>query len=235
MVEPDKKKLFCNACRRITIHELAVACDRNETESVPWDDGEEWPLFLEEWRYSLWICRGCESAVLEERYSFDREVNAQGKRIYAYKYHPTPEAAAVRKPKKFEHIDQRLNRAYVEVVAAQNAQLHIVAAMGVRAMLEGICVEQGIDDKTAWGLTKKIALLQERSNVPAGIVDGLMKMKVVGDGAAHFLRKPTGETIAVLVDLLEALLTHLYEAQFDLLEKANRAARHRATVRPRKK
>lgn len=235
MSDPDRKKLFCNACRRFTNHELVAARDKSEAETIPWGDGDEWPLFLEEWRFSFWICRGCESAVLEERYGFDREVDDDGSPVYSYKYHPTPETAAIRKPKKFEHIDERLNRTYVEVVAAHNAQLHIVAAVGVRALLEGICVEQGIDDKIAWGLTKKIALLQQRSSVPAGIVDGLMKLKVVGDGAAHYLRTPTGETMTILIDLLEALLTHLYEAQFDLVAKAQRAARHKTSTRPRKK
>lgn len=164
---------------------------------------------------------------MEERYNCAGMTNQRGDDVYTYDYHPGRESGSYREPKKFIHIDTQLSAAYLEVVRASNYGLRIAAAMGVRALLEGVCVEQGIDDKAAWGLTKKIAILQTKTGIPDGIVDGLIRLKIIGDGAAHSLDAPSSGRLSLSVDLLEALLTHLYEAKFDLKEKAEKVVRDR--------
>lgn len=92
--------------------------------------------------------------------------------------------------------------------------------MGVRALLEGICVIEGIDDNVAWGLAKKIEKLKDTSNIPGSIIDGLNGLKFIGDDTAHRLNTTDKHTLSLSIDLLESLLTHLYGARIDLEQKA---------------
>ena len=87
-------------------------------------------------------------------------------------------------------------------------------------MLEGICVIEGIDDKVAWGLARKIEKLKELPNIPASIIDGLNGLKFIGDDAAHRLNATDKHTLSLSIDLVESLLIHLYEARIDLVRKA---------------
>jgi hypothetical protein len=48
-----------------------------------------------------------------------------------------------------------------------------------------------------------------------------MNLKFIGDDAAHRLMPPSKSQLRLSIDLLEALLTHLYEAKYDLEKKAN--------------
>lgn len=108
-----------------------------------------------------------------------------GDDIYSYNYHPKRKNLGEREAKKFHHVDKKLNDSYKEVITAFQQGLGIVTAMGVRALLEGICVIEGIDDNVAWGLAKKIEKLKGAPSIPDSIIDGLNGLKFIGDDAAH--------------------------------------------------
>ncbi|WP_425593412.1 hypothetical protein [Alteromonas stellipolaris] len=62
--------------------------------------------------------------------------------------------------------------------------------------------------------------LKDSPNIPDSISDGLNGLKFIGDDAAHRLNATDKHTLSLLIDLLESLLTHLYEARIDLERKA---------------
>lgn len=92
--------------------------------------------------------------------------------------------------------------------------------MGVRVLLEGICVIEGIDYNVTRGLANKIQQLKDLPNIPDSIIDGLNGLKFIGDDAAHRLNATDNHTLSLSIDLLESLLTHLYESRIDLERKA---------------
>jgi hypothetical protein len=105
--------------------------------------------------------------------------------------------------------------------------------MGLRALLEGICVEQGIDDKKAWGLEKKLRLLENEEHVDKDIIEGLTGLKFMGDDAAHRLKSSKKIELLVGINVMEDLLNSLYEIK-NSLKKSSETLAKVANIRKEK-
>lgn len=101
--------------------------------------------------------------------------------------------------------------------------------MGLRALLEGICVDMGIEDrKPTWSLEKKLDALAERSLVRKDIVDNLRNLKFMGDDAAHHREAPTEEELMLGIEVVEDLISFLHkESEHQLASGARRLAERR--------
>lgn len=214
------KTIFCNTCRHETNHEVKSSHVRSYQDVSEDSYGSKSLDFFEEYEYSFLICRGCDTAVLEEKYTNTAMKNLVGEFLYATEYSPKLKRSGFREIKRFLHIDKKLNEAYKEIIISNQQGLRIVTAMGIRALLEGICVHEGIDDKKTRGLRDKIKSLKSIRDIPSSIIDGLNSIKFFGDGAAHRLNEANEDSLRLSIDLMEALLTELYEAKFDLQHKA---------------
>lgn len=217
----QRMKIFCNNCKCDTHHEMKCQHERHYYESNDHADGTIEITWYEQYLYSFWICLGCDTATLAERFHCTPMYDENGE-VFETNYFPPRTNYSTRKPKGFLHIDKKLMTAYHEIITAYTNRLYIICSMGIRALLEGICIHEGITDKQARSLNEKITMLQDNNRVPSGIIDGLKHLKPIGDDAAHRLDAASNHHIGLAIDLLEALLTHLYEARFDLEAKAKR-------------
>lgn len=215
----DRVKIYCNTCKGETNHDVKSTHDQSYHEEFE-DHGQRFLGYYEETEFRFLVCRGCDSATLQEKWTCSGMHDHNGDDVYSYNYHPKRKNLGEREAKKFHHVDKKLNDSYKEIITAFQQGLGIVTAMGVRALLEGICVIEGIDDNVAWGLAKKIEKLKGAPNIPDSIIDGLNGLKFIGDDAAHRLNATDKYTLSLSIDLLESLLTHLYEARIDLERKA---------------
>ena len=215
----DIKKIFCNTCKGETKHDIKASHDQSYHEEYE-DHGQKFLGYYEETEYRFLVCRGCDTATLEEKWTCAGMNDQNGDDIYSYSYNPKRNNLGEREAKRFHHVDNNLNETYKEIIIAFQQGLGIVTAMGVRALLEGICVLEGIDDKKAWGLAKKIDHLSDASNIPTSIIEGLKGIKFIGDDAAHRLNTADKHSLSLSIDLLESLMTHMYEAKLDLEHKA---------------
>lgn len=213
------KKIYCNTCKGETKHDIKYSHDRSYHEEYE-DHGQKFLGYYEETEYGFLVCRGCDTATLEEKWRCAGMHDHNGDDIYSYSYYPKRKNLGEREIKRFHHVDKKLNETYKEIITSFQQGLGIVSAIGVRALLEGICVLEGIDDKKAWGLAKKIDHLKEVASIPDSIIDGLKGIKFVGDDAAHRLNPPDKHSLSLSIDLLESLMTHMYEAKLDLEYKA---------------
>lgn len=215
----DRMKIYCNTCKGETNHDVKSTHDQSYHEEFE-DHGRRFLGYYEETEYRFLVCRGCDSVTFQEKWTCSGMHDNNGDVVYSYNYHPKRKNLGEREAKKFHHVDKKLNDSYKEIITAFQQGLGIVTAMGVRALLEGICVIEGIDDKVAWGLAKKIEKLKGAPNIPDSIIDGLNGLKFIGDDAAHRLNATDKHTLSLSIDLLESLLTHLNEARIDLERKA---------------
>ncbi|MCE3221800.1 DUF4145 domain-containing protein [Vibrio diabolicus] len=211
------KKIHCNTCCRTTNH---VAKSKH-TKMVYFDleDGfvdESSPL--EESEYTFWICMGCDSACLEDKYTC-AGMNDGHDQVYISTFYPE-HTFSYREPKSFLHISTELDNLYRDIITSYRHDLAIPTAMAIRTLLEAICIEQGISDDIAWKFHIKIEKLNKIIGMPQSITEGLLALKFMGDSAAHKLISPQMKDLSLAIDLLEALLLHLYEARFDLQSKA---------------
>tara|TARA_Y100000588_G_C13911611_1_gene777377 strand:- start:51 stop:755 length:705 start_codon:yes stop_codon:yes gene_type:complete len=215
----DIKKIFCNTCKYETKHELLKTHSRNYSEEFE-TDGIKMLGWYEDWEYGMWVCRGCDTATLESKYHCAGSYDSEGNDVFHYSYAPQRKNTYERPPKEFAHIDEKLNGIYREIIQAYKSGLNTVAVMGIRALLEGICIQEGIGDKGAFKLSVKLQKLEEKNGIPHQIIEGLNSIKSFGDDAAHRLIKLNKMDLELSIELLEALLTSLYEAKFDLQHKA---------------
>ncbi|MDN4501296.1 DUF4145 domain-containing protein [Alteromonadaceae bacterium BrNp21-10] len=215
------KRIYCNTCKGDTKHEIKSTHDQSYHEEYE-DHGQKFLGYYEDTEFSFLVCRGCDTGALEEKWTCSGMHDHNGEDIYSYKYHPKRMNLGEREAKRFHHVDKKLNETYKEIITASQQGLSIVTAIGVRALLEGICVLEGIDDQKAWGLAKKIEHLKDVCNIPDTIIDGLKGLKFIGDDAAHRLNASDKHTLNLSIDLLESLMMHMYEAKLDLEHKAEK-------------
>jgi hypothetical protein len=96
---------------------------------------------------------------------------------------------------------------YDETLAALHFRAPVLAAIGLRAMLESVC-----KDKNAVGrdLLKKIdSLVDLRLLTPAG-AQILHKIRTLGNAAAHEVKPHTEGQLALAMDIVEHLLKDVY-------------------------
>lgn len=214
------KKVYCNSCKSETNHDVKSSHDKSYYEEYE-SNGQIFPAYYEETEYLFLVCRGCDTATLEEKTTYSGMYDYDGNKLYSYNYYPKRKKLGEREAKKFHHVDKKLNDIYKEIIISFQQGLIVVTAMGIRALLEGICVLEGIVDTKAWGLGRKLDKLTEIANIPIAIVEGLKKIKFIGDDAAHRLNAPEKHILVLSINLLESLMTHMYEARLGLDHKAN--------------
>jgi hypothetical protein len=171
--------------------------------------------------YRLWICAGCESCTLE-RYSTDETLEDEnGVAEYETEFFPKRIEYNL-KSKHFRQLPAKLDSIYKEVVHAFNSQMGMLCAIGMRALVEGICADQEI---TGRNLEARIDGLS--SILPKNIVSNLHSIRFMGNEAAHELSSPEQEELGLAIEICEDLLNYLCELDYK--------ASHLTQVRQRRK
>ena len=116
---PQTKRIFCNYCKVITNHVLHGSHHREEND-------EMYNGWWEESDYRFWVCAGCDSAVLEERYI---DVSMSMADEHEYRFFPKPRFNHVQ-GKLFIKLPAKLRKIYRETIQAFNEELYILTAAG---------------------------------------------------------------------------------------------------------
>lgn len=215
MPEVQTEKLFCNSCSRVTNHFLKA------THRVP--PGEPNFDITEEVIYSLWICAGCESATLDAAspWGFDPSNNQI---VYKHTYSPKRRFAEL-SPKRFVKLSPKLSRIYTEAIKCYNDGSLLLCAVGLRALLEGICEDKHIAGEN---LSEKIDGLEKL--VPnENIIRALHHFRFTGNQAVHKLESPEAGNAELALQVMEDLLNFLYEWDYkaSILRRRVRSSRRR--------
>lgn len=202
------RKMYCNTCKGETHHELKSVHSR----AYQYVAGEGTPMeavmFWEEYRYRFWICRGCDTATLEEAYTDEATVDHNFEQVWESTLHPK-RARRDWPVKRFRQLDEKLASIYREVIESFNAELSILCAVGLRALLEGVCADKGA---TGRHLVEKINELEE--HLPSNIVESLHSFRFMGNEAAHELQAARQGDLRLAIEVMEDLLNYLYELDY---------------------
>lgn len=196
MTDERTKRLYCNSCRQITNHTLK---------------GEHKGAFNisaglhETLEFYLWICMGCEFGTLEQSYWNDAMQDGEEEILYF----PERSEHAL-STKSYSKLKPRLKAIYKEAIACYNAKALILSAVGLRALLEGICHDKRISGKN---LKTKIDGLQ-RYLPNKNIVRNLHHFRFMGNDAVHELEAPKATELALAIGVIEDLLNFLYELDY---------------------
>jgi hypothetical protein len=192
----QKKILFCNHCKTETNHYCHSEHLRHR---------DMFDTFWVEERFRLWVCAGCENATLEITHD-DAFVHGD-KDLYTELF-PKREEFDVR-GKSFKTLPNKLNKIYRETIQAFNNGLKLLCAVGLRALIEGICDDKGIEGKN---LEAKIDNLT--SILPNNIVTNLHNFRFIGNTAIHELTPPENDTLRLAIEIVEDLLNFIYELDY---------------------
>lgn len=221
-------EVLCLECNRPTKHRVAASLDEDGTA---YDQQEGWSV---EWvdNYQVIQCQGCETVTFRHLHWFSedchQEIDEDGttERLY-----PKRDANSL-KAQVFRNLPTTLRRLYGEVVDCFNYDALILCAAGLRAMVEGLCADQGIVDgpvtePAKGGETKvsrkdnlegKISGLHEKGLLTQASAQTLHEHRYLGNDAVHELARPSQDELKLAIEIIEHTLEQLYEIPQKTLE-----------------
>ena len=201
-------KIFCNTCKGETHHELKGIHPRKYYEVENKNTPHEQLIFWEGFQYRFWVCLGCDTGSLEVAYTNAGMYGPQDKEVWEFTLHPKRKTSDLA-PKRFGQLNPTLTDIYREIIESYNNNSKILCAIGLRALLEGICAEKDISGNK---LYDKIDGL--KAFLPENIVECLHGFRFMGNYAAHELQAPKQRELKLAIEVMEDLLNFLYELEY---------------------
>jgi hypothetical protein len=176
-------------------------------------------------------CMGCESLKYVESNRDPQELDPYGGGEMNFKVYPDAPGTP-RQRRASINIDEAHDstgktlvpdvvwKMYNETLDAHNHGIKTLAAGGLRATVEAICLHNGI---TNGNLQNKIDELATRNLLTAAQADLFHEERYLGNAALHELETPSSQAIEDGISIVEGLITTIYI----LPEKAARLRRRR--------
>ena len=226
----NRIKVLCSRCERETNHIVLQSFDTTGSEEVG-------PYTID-WsnKYQIIQCQGCDTFSFRHLY-WDSEDHETTEKLYPKR---SDRSLSVR---AFLNVPSTLRRIYRETVECFNYETYTLCATGLRAIVEGICADQGITDGpvevamkggstkivTKDNLQAKIAGLREKGILTKQDSEILHEHRYLGNEAVHDLSQPSSDELRRAIEIIEHTLETLYE----IPEKAEEL-RHKKAKRKKK-
>ena len=164
------------------------------------------PLYKEFHRFVE--CMGCESVkYVTSRYDYD---NSDERGEYDFNVYPDEPGTNYRRVAAITEDDcipETVWKMYKETVDALNANIRTLAGGGLRATVEAICIDSGINNGN---LQDKINELTSRNLLTKTQTELLHEERYLGNAALHELETPTYRDIEDGLGIVEGLLNTIY-------------------------
>lgn len=199
MSKPTKVKVLCRTCKHPTNHEILFSKDISDQT----EDGD-----IQWWETNQTIqCCGCDEISFRKTSQCTEYIDPYtgGLETTEYLY---PSRTDGRPPiEGFENFPSKTRRIYSETLKALNHNALILSAIGLRALIESICIEQKTKSKT---LAKAIDELADSGLLSKKQVDFLHAHRFMGNVAAHEIVAPKATELVAALDIAETLLKTIY-------------------------
>ncbi|MFO0979695.1 MAG: DUF4145 domain-containing protein [Planctomycetaceae bacterium] len=173
-------------------------------------DGPDEPAHTHEYHRFV-QCMGCESLkYVTSREDLHAPYPYEGEEADVKVFPDAPGVASKREP-GFDPseavIPENVWKMYSETLHALNAGIRTLAAGGLRATVEAICLENGL---TGGNLQKKIDELAAKNLLTASQAALLHEERYLGNAALHELETPPHQAIEDGLQIVEGLITTIY-------------------------
>ena len=194
------RQIVCNRCDLPTNHRVC------NSVTYSYDDG--WLQGNE--IYEVVQCLGCDqlSFRIGSQNSEDYEPDEEGNLVYPESEEVFPSRLMGRTPiEDIYYLPEKVRSVYNETHRAVTSNLKILAAVGIRALVETVCrhkksggrnLKQRID-----GLVKKNILTQRSASI-------LHRTRFLGNKSAHEVSAPSESELKIAFDIVENLLQNVY-------------------------
>lgn len=222
----QKEQVICNECKHRTWHKVitshVLTCSTYDGLGGDDYEGEV------DSKWDLLQCMGCGAP------SARVTIEIEGFEAPYMEYYP-PRNIYHQTKKHYVHLPDKLAHLYYEVVNAYNQKNLLLCSAGLRALLEGICVDKGITEgpNERGEITKS---LEGRINglasiVPVGIVKNLHGLRFLGNRVLHDLEMPNESGVRLAINVIEDIMSVIYELDYkaQLLMKATQTKKRTIT------
>lgn len=197
----ERARLMCNTCGRQTNHDVLT----DVTQSV------HDPILSTSVTYRTVQCRGCEtlSAQILKTDAMSQATDPEtGEvvQIYDIDYFPPRQAGRKALQHAYE-LPQNIGFVYKEVLSALFGNMRMLAAVGLRTLVEAICNDQRAAGKS---LVEKINQLRDTKVLTPAGADILHRVRVLGNTAAHEAGPQPIKDLWEALDVVEHTLASVY-------------------------
>jgi len=216
----ESVRVHCAECARQTKYLVLQSADQTGSEIVDQDHGSsvDWAD-----HYQIVQCQGCETISFRHLHWFsehqDFDWDGTTERLYPQRSNNTLTT------RDFHNVPAALRRIYRETIDAFNYDALTLCAGGLRALVEGICAEQGVADgpveitrpdgttetKRKDNLQGKISGLHDRGILTKQNSDVLHEHRYLDNEALHELQQPPPTKLTLAIEIIEHTLEGLYE------------------------
>lgn len=194
----NKIRVLCEQCCKETNHEVLAA----QTTKSTHEDEYNWST-----DYQIVMCCGCDTISFREEtlneYDYDPET---GEPISTVKLYP-PRMAGRQPLENSYYLPPTIGRIYREILSAMNNSSVILAAIGLRALIEGVCTDQKVKGST---LENMIDALSSEGVLSINQAKILHAHRFLGNVAAHKIVPAKSHELVAALDIAETLLKTIY-------------------------
>lgn len=207
-----KHRVPCVACTNVTLHTVVGSIAESQP-AIAMDTGKELGTFDTD--YELVQCDGCESVSFRTFWATSNEDP---------EYAAVPDDRARYFPPRLEgrrrltgvKLPPNIKLIYEETHSSLCAGSAILAGIGMRAIVEGLCRKNGA---TTGNLEQKIDKLVTLAVLSREASKALHRLRDLGNLAAHEVKPLNSTTLNVAMNVVEQLLRQVYYTEGDEVKK----------------
>lgn len=201
-VKNQLRKVACSLCNIKTNHKVQASI------RLFWDE-TEYEIQGED-LYEIISCMGCDqlSFRLATSSSDDVTVDEEGNYINPQTEEIYPSRLMGRSPLRDQYfLPDKISVIYKETHAALSSKLKILAGVGIRALLEAVCIEE---KAVGINLKERIDNLVQKGVLTKSNAVTLHQTRFLGNRSAHEVTAASNSELEVSFDILENLLETIY-------------------------
>jgi hypothetical protein len=212
-------KLICPSCNNTTKH--IVLKSVNESGSEDWD---EYYTFHWNTDFEIVQCLGCETVSFRSESINSEDEDNEGRPFKHILLYPKRNKKTL-PVKNYMNVPFNLQRIYRETIECYNNDFLTLCGAGVRALVEGLCKENGItggdveitkqdgttETRRKTNLQGKINGLHQSGKLTEQNAEILHEHRFLGNEAVHELSAPSKEDLNLAIEIVENVFDTLYE------------------------
>ncbi len=228
---------YCDSCKNDSNHRIVA----NHEKRYSIGDSPRCGIDFAEGTFQTLECLGCED-VHFRMYWFTSEDWPD--EVVKFTRYPEKQDNFKNKmqPKRFSNLPRHLRLIYEETIQAYNHKSTVLAAAGIRALVEAVCVDRGVTD----GLVKrkkndgteettrknnlegKIEGMKEKAVITVSHAAAFHQCRFLGNEAVHELERPYPEELKLALEIIENTLESVFEVP-EKISEVDHLKNHRLT------
>lgn len=204
-VEKPKKEAYriaCSKCNTTTNHKVLTSVKDHWSEENYDIQGIN--------HFEVVCCLGCDTLSFRKssNNSEDYYHDDEGNTIYEETEEIYPNRIIGRSSLDGQYyLPEKVKNIYRETHAALSSKLKILAGVGIRGLVEAVCIEEKADGSN---LKERIDDLAKKGILTVSNADTLHKTRFLGNKSAHELEMAKDQELSIAFDILENMLQTLY-------------------------